>query len=265
MAYCCFMRKNLTLTLTAAACLLLIGCSSSTESKKAEEKQAPPAAAPAPTPEAPKAAEAPAPTPPLPELKKPEVNPAPKTPTAKTLPETAPEDFTVHMDTSKGLVVMECHKSWSPRGADHFYDLVKLHFYDDSRFFRVIRSPRLFMAQFGINGTPATNSVWANATFPDDPPAGKHNTRGMVTYGQTSAKNSRSTQLFINYTDNSFLDSQGFTPVCSVTSGMDAVDQFYSGYGESPNQALIGSQGNAYLNSQFPRLDYIKKATIVLQ
>jgi peptidyl-prolyl cis-trans isomerase A (cyclophilin A) len=260
------MRKNLTLTLTAAACLLLIGCSSSNESKKAEEKQAPPAAAPATTPEAPKVAEAPAPTPPLPELKKPEVKPpAPKAPAAKTLPESAPENFNVHMDTSKGMVVMECHKSWSPRGADHFYDLVKLHFYDDSRFFRVIRSPRPFMAQFGINGTPATNSVWANASFPDDPPAGKHNTRGMVTYGQTSAKNSRSTQLFINFTDNSFLDSQGFTPVCSVTSGMDAVDQFYSGYGDAPNQGLIGSQGNAYLNSQFPRLDYIKKATIVLQ
>jgi peptidyl-prolyl cis-trans isomerase A (cyclophilin A) len=253
------MRKHLSLTLTAAACALLIGCSSSNESKKAEEKQAPPAAAP----ETQKAAEAPAaaPTPPLPELKKPE--PAKAAPAA--LPDRAPDVYKVKMDTSKGTVTMECHKAWSPKGADHFYDLVKLHFYDDARFFRVIRSPRPFMAQFGIAATPATDSVWVNANILDDPKVGQHNTRGMVTYAKSGAPNSRSTQLFINYADNSQLDSQGFTPLCMVTSGMDVVDEFYSGYGESPVQDMIHSRGNEYLNSQFPRLDYIKKATIVLQ
>ena len=241
------MRTQLTLTLAAAACALLIGCSSSNESKKAEEQQAPPAAAP----ETPKPAETPATAPP--EAKKAE---------SKGLPEKAPDVYKVQMDTSKGLVVMECHKAWSPRGADHFYDLVKLHFYDDARFFRVIRG---FMAQFGMNGTPMTNSIWANANIPDDPPAGKHNTRGMVTYGRTGAPNSRSTQLFINYADNSRLDPDGFTPVCMVTSGMEVADQFWAGYGEAPDQSLIGAQGNAYLNAQFPHLDYIRKATIVLQ
>jgi peptidyl-prolyl cis-trans isomerase A (cyclophilin A) len=248
------MRKYLTFTLTAAACALLIGCSSSNESKKAEEQQPPPAAAPA----APQSAEAPAPTPALPELKKPE----PTKGVPKALPDKAPDVFKVNMDTSKGTVVMECHKAWSPRGVDHFYDLVKIHFYDDVRFFRVIRG---FMAQFGINGAPMTNSVWSNANILDDPPAGQHNTRGMVTYGKTGMPNSRSTQLFINFGDNSRLDADGFTPICAVTSGMEAVDQIYSGYGEAPDQGLIQSQGNAYLNSQFPRLDYIKKATIVLQ
>jgi peptidyl-prolyl cis-trans isomerase A (cyclophilin A) len=245
------MRTQLTLTLTAAACALLIGCSSSNESKKAEEQQAPPAAA---APDTAKPAEAPAPAEPA----KPEAQKA----DSSGLPAKAPSVYKVNMDTSKGMVVLECHKAWSPRGADHFYDLVKIHFYDDVRFFRVIHG---FMAQFGINGTPETNKVWANASILDDPPAGQHNTRGMVTYGQTSMPNSRSTQLFINFGDNHFLDTQGFTPVCMVTSGMEAVDQIYAGYGESPDQGLIGSQGNAYLNSQFPRLDYIKKATIVLQ
>jgi cyclophilin family peptidyl-prolyl cis-trans isomerase len=246
------MRKYLTLTLTAAACVLLLACSSSNESKKkAEEKQAPAA-------EAPKAAETPAATnpPAAPEPKKAE-KAAPS-----GLPEKAPDVYKVDLDTSKGMVVMECHKAWAPRGAEHFYDLVKLHFYDDARFFRVIKG---FMAQFGMNGNPMTNGLWANANILDDPPAGQHNTRGMVSFAQTGAPNSRSTQLFINFGDNSGLDSQGFIPLCRVTSGMEAVDQLYYGYGEAPNQGLITAQGNTYLNSQFPRLDYIKKATIVLQ
>ncbi|HMD71790.1 MAG TPA: peptidylprolyl isomerase, partial [Bryobacteraceae bacterium] len=186
----------------------------------------------------------------------------PKKAAAGALPDKAPDVYKVKMDTSKGMVVMECHKAWSPRGADHFYDLVKIHFYDDARFFRVIHG---FMAQFGMNGNPATNKVWADANILDDPPAGKSNTRGMVSYGKTSMPNSRSTQLFINFVDNSRLDAYGFTPVCMVTSGMEAVDQIYAGYGEAPEQPLIGAQGNAYLNAQFPRLDYIKTATIVLQ
>jgi peptidyl-prolyl cis-trans isomerase A (cyclophilin A) len=247
------MRKHLTLTIAAAACALLIGCSSSNESKKAAERQAPPAAA---APEAPKPAEAPTPAPAEPA--KPETRKA----APNALPEKAPNDYKVNIDTSKGMIVMECHKAWSPMGADHFYDLVKIHFYDDVRFFRVMRG---FMAQFGMNGTPMTNSIWANANILDDPPAGQHNTRGMVTYGKTSMPNSRSTQLFINFGDNSRLDADGFTPVCMVTSGMETADRIYAGYGEAPDQGLIGAQGNAYLNSQFPRLDYIRKATIVLQ
>jgi len=162
---------------------------------------------------------------------------------------------------------MECHKDWAPRGVEHFYDLVKVHFYDDTRFFRVLKG---FMAQFGINGNPQTNAVWSNANFPDDP-VKQHNTRGMVTFAKTSMPNSRSTQLFINYGDNSSLDGQGFAPICQVTSGMDVADQLYYAYGEGapggqgPDQQRIQAQGNAYLEREFPRLDYIKKATIVLQ
>jgi len=247
------MRKPLILT-AAAACVLLAACSSSNESKK-EETQAPSAAAsptPTPTPEA-----TPSPTP---EPKKEE----PKK-SASALPEKAPDNFKVNMDTSKGMIVMACHKAWSPHGVDHLYDLVKLHFYDGARFFRVVRTPRPFMVQFGINGDPATDKVWANANIQDDPLTGRMNTRGMVSYGQTSMPNSRSTQLFINYADNSFLASQGFPPICEVTSGMEAADQIYDGYGERPDQGLMHTQGNAYLEREFPRLDYIKKATIVLQ
>jgi peptidyl-prolyl cis-trans isomerase A (cyclophilin A) len=260
------MRKQLTLTLAAAACALLAGCSSSNESKKAEEKQAPPAAA---APETPKPAETPAPAPAV-EPAKPAApakpaepaKPEPRKAASNALPDKAPDVYKVRMDTSKGLVMMECHKAWSPRGADHFYDLVKIHFFDGVRFFRVISG---FMAQFGINGTPATDRVWADANILDDPPAGQHNTRGMVTYGRTSMPNSRSTQMFINFGNNSRLDGIGFTPVCQVTSGMENVDQIWAGYGELPDQQMMHAEGNAYLTAQFPHLDYIKTAAIVLQ
>jgi len=261
-----FMTKQLTIAIAAAACALLAGCSSSNESKKAEESPAPAATSPTPTPATAEASPTPTPVA-TPEPKK----EAPKTTAAKALPEKAPDTFKVNMDTSKGLIVMVCHKAWAPRGVDHFYDLVKLHFYDGARFFRVIQTPRPFMAQFGINGDPKTNATWSSANIPDDPSTGHMNTRGMVTYGQTNAPNSRSTQLFINFADNSFLASQGFPPICEVTTGMEVADQLYSGYGEGapsgsgPNQSLIQAQGNAYLEKEFPRLDYIKKATIVLQ
>jgi peptidyl-prolyl cis-trans isomerase A (cyclophilin A) len=257
------MRKQLIVAVSAAACLLLAGCSSSNEPKAPEDKKA---TTPAPsTPPAAPDAKKTEPTS-APEPKKEEPKEAKKeAPKSDGLPAQAPATFKVNMETSKGQIVMECHKEWAPRGAAHFYDLVKLHFYDGARFFRVIKTPRPFMAQFGMAGDPKVNAQWASANIPDDPSTGHHNTRGMVSYGQTGLPNSRSTQLFINYNDNSPLDAQGFPPVCEVTTGMDVADQFYGGYGDSPDQGQIGARGNAYLNGQFPKLDYIVKATIVLQ
>jgi len=113
-----------------------------------------------------------------------------------------------------------------------------------------------FIAQFGINGTPSTNAMWSSRTIPDDPVV-RTNTRGYVTYAQTSAPNSRTTQLFINTVDNSFLDAMGFAPFGVVTAGMDVVDRLDSEYGERPDQAMIGASGNAYLSANFPNLDYI--------
>jgi peptidyl-prolyl cis-trans isomerase A (cyclophilin A) len=143
---------------------------------------------------------------------------------------------------------------------------VKNGFYDDTRFFRVLDG---FMAQIGINGNPAIQNGWKTATIQDDPrKEGVSNKRGFVTFAKSGAPNSRSTQIFINYRDNSSLDRQGFTPFGEVTTGMDAVDKLYSGYGEGapsgsgPEQGKIQMEGNAYLTKGFPKLDYIKKATI---
>ena len=188
-----------------------------------------------------------------------------KTPAA--LKEMAPAIYKVNFDTSAGAFVIEVHRDWAPNGADRFYNLVKNGYFDDVRFFRVIKD---FMVQFGINGDPALNSIWREARIPRDP-VKQSNTRGFITFamqGGPQGPDTRTTQVFINFRDNSGLDGQGFAPFGRVAQGMDVVDKIYSGYGEGapsgsgPNQEQVQSQGNAYLNKSFAKLDYIKKATI---
>jgi peptidyl-prolyl cis-trans isomerase A (cyclophilin A) len=179
------------------------------------------------------------------------------------LTEQAPPRYQVTLDTSKGPIVIDVHRDWAPLGADRFYNLVKNGFFDDVRFFRVIEG---FMVQFGIHGNPAVASAWKNAQIKDDP-VKQSNKRGFVTFA-TAGPNTRTTQLFINFGDNASLDRQGFAPFGEVSKGMDVVDKIYSGYGEGapsgkgPNQGRLQAEGNAYLNKDFPKLDYIKTATI---
>ncbi len=180
------------------------------------------------------------------------------------LTEQAPATFKANFDTSKGLFVVEVHRDWAPIGADRFYNLVKSGFYDDVRFFRVIEG---FMAQFGIHGNPAVMKSWRSAQIKDDP-VKQSNKRGYVVFA-TGGPNTRTTQLFINFGDNSRgLDGQGFAPFGQVVTGMDVVDKIYNGYGEGaprgngPDQGRLQAEGNAYLNKDFPKLDYIKTATI---
>jgi peptidyl-prolyl cis-trans isomerase A (cyclophilin A) len=187
---------------------------------------------------------------------------AAQTPSLKnpaSLNEKAPATYKVRLDTSAGPVVIEVHRDWAPLGADRFYNLVKYGFYDDVRFFRVIAG---FMAQGGMNGDPAIQKLWGRNTINDDP-VKQSNKRGYVTFAKTAAPNSRSTQIFINYGDNSSLDAQGFAPFGQVVSGMEAVDKFET-YGRNnvPDQGMITAEGNAYLQKDYPKLTVIKKATI---
>jgi peptidyl-prolyl cis-trans isomerase A (cyclophilin A) len=183
--------------------------------------------------------------------------------TPAQLTEKAPDTYKANFDTSKGAFVVEVHREWAPNGADRFYNLVKNGFYDDIRFFRVLDN---FMAQFGINGDPAIQSVWRAASLKDDP-VKQSNKRGFITFA-TAGPNTRTTQVFINYKDNSSLDSQGFAAFGQVTSGMDVVDKLYKDYGEGaprgrgPEQGRLQQEGNAYLTKDFPKLDYVKTATI---
>ena len=178
--------------------------------------------------------------------------------TPASLTEQAPASYKAAFDTSAGKFVITVHRAWAPLGADRFYNLVKNGFFDEARFFRVVPN---FMVQFGINGDPAIASAWMPARLKDDPSAGHSNKKGYVTFA-TSGPNSRTTQVFINFKDNAFLDSQGFTPFGEVTTGMDVAEKITDQYGEKPNQGTIQSQGNTYLKASFPKLDYVKKATI---
>ena len=174
------------------------------------------------------------------------------------LKERAPNVFKARFDTTAGIFVIEVHADWAPRGADRFYNLVKNGYYEGCRFFRVVPG---FVVQFGINGDAAIQRNWTDATIPDDKVT-QGNTRGFVTFAKSSEPNSRTTQLFINFADNSRLNRQGFAPFGKVTMGMEVVDKIFSGYGEKPDQDRIEKEGNAYLTKNFPKLDYIKKATI---
>lgn len=175
----------------------------------------------------------------------------------------APATYKVKFDTSKGPFVVEINRDWAPRGADRFYTLVKSGFYDDVRFFRVISG---FMVQFGINGNPNVMAQWREKPVQDDP-VKQSNKRGYITFAM-AGPNTRTSQVFINFVDNTNLDQMGFAPFGRVISGMDVVDKLNAEYGEGaprgrgPDQSRMQREGNAYLAASFPRLDYVKKATI---
>lgn len=174
--------------------------------------------------------------------------------------ERSPDTFRAKFETTKGDFVVECTRSWAPNGVDRFYNLVKIGFFDDIAFFRVAKG---FVVQWGIHGDPKVSSAWQSANLPPDPPT-QSNTRGMLTYAMAGRPDTRSTQLFINFKDNTGLDAQGFAPICKVAEGMDIVDALNGEYGEriTQKQGEIHDKGNAYLRETWPNLDYVKKATI---
>jgi peptidyl-prolyl cis-trans isomerase A (cyclophilin A) len=183
----------------------------------------------------------------------------------ESLNEKAPDVYQARFATSKGDFVIEVRRDWAPNGADRFYNLVKNGYYNETRFFRVVRG---FMAQIGIHGKPELNTIWRDQRIADDS-VKKSNLRGFVSFA-TAGPNTRTTQFFINFVDgNNRLDGMGFAPFGQVSSGMDVVDTLYAEYGEGapqgrgPNQGRIQSEGNAYLLRDFPQLDYVKEATIL--
>jgi peptidyl-prolyl cis-trans isomerase A (cyclophilin A) len=244
-----FSRTAVTLALTLSA----LSCEKTQEPKPEAQSQPAPApapAAPAPTPE-PAAAAVPATPPPAP------VNPALLKPEAATAK--APAKFKVKFTTTKGDFVVEVTRAWAPIGADRFYNLIKLGFYDNVGFFRVVPD---FVVQFGIHGDPKVARAWKEAAIKDDKKSKQSNDRGTLTYAK-GGPDSRTTQLFINFKDNARLDDVGFPPFGKVVQGMDVVDSINKEYEEQPDQQMIQAQGNAYLQNAFPRLDYVKSAALI--
>jgi cyclophilin family peptidyl-prolyl cis-trans isomerase len=177
----------------------------------------------------------------------------------------APERAIVRLDSSVGTIEIEVLRRWAPRGADRFVALARHAYYDGARFFRV-RPGR--WVQFGINGDPAIARAWRSRTLPDDPFV-QSNTRGTVAFA-FAVPDGRTTQVFVNTGDNAAThDKEPFTPFGRVVSGMSHVDAINAEYGEGPGGIRAGKQdpffegGNAWLLREFPRLDFIRRATVL--
>jgi peptidyl-prolyl cis-trans isomerase A (cyclophilin A) len=166
--------------------------------------------------------------------------------------------------TTKGSFVVKVTRSWSPKGADRFYNLVRYHFYDNQPLFRVLRGQ---FVQWGISGKPAIAKAWKNATIKDDPVTHK-NVRGTITFAN-GGKNTRTTQVFVNLGTNTYLDTRaGFSPFGVITKGLYKVfAHLYAGYGDypanAPNQASMTKRGASWVHKWFPKLDWIKTARLV--
>jgi peptidyl-prolyl cis-trans isomerase A (cyclophilin A) len=180
------------------------------------------------------------------------------------LKEKAPETYQAKFTTTRGDFTITVNRAWAPLGADRFYNLLKHHYYDDASFFRVLPG---FVVQFGISAYPAVSAAWKKTEIKDDP-VSKSNLRGYIVFA-TAGPNTRTTQVFINLVDNKRLDSMGFAAFGQVTEGMNVVEMMYEGYGEGapegggPDQGKIEAQGKPYLDKGWPKLDYIKTATII--
>jgi len=268
--------------LLAGLLVIQVACSGSRESQQApppppaeQSKTAPPPPAPSEVKPAPSPSE-PAPSEPVETVPPKEPIPGKRTPKPKPAAphpallnpslakDKAPAQFRAKFETTKGGFVVQVTRASAPLGADRFYNLVKMGFFSDVAFFRVLDG---FMAQFGIHGDPKVSEKWESARINDDPTRAS-NVRGAISFA-TAGPNTRTTQLFINFGDNSQLDSRGFAPFGKVVEGMTVVDQLYKDYGEGaprgggPAQDLIQSQGKSYLRARFPKLDFIKRASLV--
>jgi peptidyl-prolyl cis-trans isomerase A (cyclophilin A) len=179
-----------------------------------------------------------------------------------TLKKKAPQLYTVTFKTTKGTFEIGVHRTWAPIAADRFYNLVKADFFDGEKFFRVVPG---FVVQFGISPYPSVSKAWRSATIPDDTVTGIHNDLSGVTFA-SAGPNTRTTQIFINLGNNETLDAN-FPPFGSVTSGMDVVEKLYAGYGETPTaqQGDMQTQGNAFLEKHYPKLDSIKTARVTAE
>jgi len=254
--------RGLATAAMIAAAVFLIGCKSNEQTAQTAPPEQPKAEAPA------------APATPPPAESQPEAA-SPAKPAAQhnyskellapaRLKEKAPATYKVRFDTTRGVFTVTVNRDWAPIGADRFYNLVKHHFFDNTAFFRVVPG---FVVQFGISGNPAVSAAWKNMDIKDDPVT-QSNKRGTLTFAQTSQPNSRGTQLFFNLKDNSQLDhtGQGFAPFGVVDgNGMNVVEMMYEGYGDNagPDQDQLAKQGDPYLKKGWPKLDYIKSATLV--
>lgn len=154
----------------------------------------------------------------------------------------APETFRAVFETSKGEVEVECVRSWSPRGVDRFYNLVRIGFYRKTPVHQVVEGSYL---TFGIHPHSRVVKAWTKATILDEP-AVQSNRRGYLCFlAREGRSNSRSTELVIHLADNPHLDSLS-APIGRVVRGMRVVEQLKGG-DATTDAAVLRGQGSALL------------------
>eukprot|EP00911_Craspedida_sp_UC1_P002498 UC1_evm1s1857 len=238
------------------------------------------------------------------------------------LGETPPPHFRVLFETTAGSFNMSVTTAWAPPYAQRAWDLARLSYWQNARFYRVdshahdenhnknkhgngaktLLTTPPFVVQFGYAGQPQVDACWdANRTSNATWPPARSNVRGMVSFSMDAAVPSAhyrpnctsskycavgfSTNIFVNYGNNSRLDAPGFAPIGVIDDpGMAVVDKLYAGYGEVADLCPVGASdpfcvgtglqcegvnmttlvqsGNAYLEKGFPRLDYIRHVSV---
>lgn len=178
----------------------------------------------------------------------------------------APPVSLLRFETTKGVFVAQLVRAQGPIGADRLYNLVRLGYYDDTRFHRVNKN---YIVQFGLHGDPAVNAAWKDQYLPDDPPHAD-NARGTFAFAMKGKEpNTRNTQIYFNLVDNHRNDAEPFTMLGHVVAGMSVLDSLYSGYGEKSGsgvrqgrQGPLAEGGNAYMDREFPLLDHLIRVTV---
>lgn len=181
----------------------------------------------------------------------------------KTAPEVT-EKKVVKMTTDAGELTIEVYPQAAPNAAKRFIELVEAGFYDNTPIFRVVRAPQPFVAQFGINWRDDFPQ-WQEKNFDDDPTYFKLD-RGTLAFAK-AGPNTNSTQVFINFGDNSNLASPeyNFTTFGRVVEGLDVIDKFVPTGPESMEleQGPLWEDGEKYLKSIEEKPTMITKAEVV--
>jgi len=175
----------------------------------------------------------------------------------------------IRFETSLGAFTIELFEKDAPVTVQNFLDYVDAGHFDGTVFHRVIPG---FVVQGG-GMTEDMKQKTTRAPIKNEAANGLKNERGTLAMARTADVDSATSQFFINTgTKNAFLDHKvrdyGYAVFGKVVGGMDIVDKIYDGYGEGaprgkgPEQGRIQNEGNTYLTKEFPKMDYIKTATI---
>jgi peptidyl-prolyl cis-trans isomerase A (cyclophilin A) len=176
------------------------------------------------------------------------------------------EEAIVTCGTSKGELVLQFYRHWSPNGYDRAMTLFEQHFYDHSHFFRVVPH---FLVQFGISYSANKDLIeMSHHSIPDDPKPDPPVPfePGTISFAG-SGENSRTSQLFIAYQHSNSLGTQVWeTPIGRVKSGMEVAESFHSygdmpPWGKGPVQGKIHA-GPADLEEEFPLTDKFILCTV---